>query len=170
MRLILIGFFVSSQKSLAGRWASVWMAVFLADNSCRLLSIVFLDHLQATATNQWLVYRRIEKETTLHPHMDEHDHIGEGVVSGKAGIGSKLLKLNRRVLLQLWVLFVQSDPTHFVDWHTSALVANGIITRSHKSFGYSCAHMSHHRCLATTDEYADDLMNEEDLSDWSVDS
>ena len=100
--------------------------------------------------------------------MDEHDHIGEGVVSGKAGIGSKLLKLSLRALRQIWDLFVQSDPTHFVDWHTSALVANGIITRSHKSFGYSCAHMSHHRCLATTDEYADDLMNEEDLSDLSV--
>ena len=139
---------------------------FLAEDSCRLRNIVEKKHLKAVSTNRWLVYRWIGKKARQYPAMDEHDRIGigEGQISFKHGIGSKLFKFTRHNLFRFWRLLVQSDPQLFLDWHTTTLVANGFITRS-KGFGYSCSHNSFQEGnRRLKDEQPKDIMEEEDLS------
>ena len=136
---------------------------FIAENSCRLLDIVTKEHLQALPTNQWLVYRTISRRKRKYQVIDEYDRLTQSEIEFKAGVGSKLFKVTRWVLIRLWRLMVQSDPKNFLDWHTSALVANGIITRS-SSHGYSCGHFSFQKNgELLPDEYANDLVKEGDL-------
>ena len=123
--------------------------------------------MQAAKTNQWLVFRRPSKNQRVFPVIDKNDRMTEAEIRQKSGIGSKMFKVTRYLLFRLWRLMVQSDPSHYLDWHASSLVANVVLSRSRKRWGYSCGHSSFQiEMKQLPDEYHEDLMTEADL--WNI--